>query len=158
MKGPLSLIHTMSFFSPPPKYKGMWYSWKKSWPVEPRFSLSWSWSQVGSYLIRLSLKEGRTTTQRQYCRSFFSLSWSIPSYLMGYIHTQNRFSEDQARYYFRQLIEGVEYCHSQGVCHRDLKPENLLLDEEWNLKVYTYIHAFTYLPLNHIAGCKTIMG
>jgi serine/threonine protein kinase len=48
-----------------------------------------------------------------------------------------RFSEEQARFYFRQLVEGVEYCHSQGVCHRDLKPENLLLDENKNLKVET---------------------
>ena len=24
-----------------------------------------------------------------------------------------RFSEDEARYFFQQLISGVEYCHSQ---------------------------------------------
>ena len=51
------------------------------------------------------------------------------------IVSEGRFPEDQARFYFRQLIAGVEYCHSQGVCHRDLKPENLLLDEAWNLKI-----------------------
>lgn len=32
-------------------------------------------------------------------------------------------------------MEGLEYCHSLGVCHRDLKPENLLLDAQMNLKV-----------------------
>ncbi len=32
------------------------------------------------------------------------------------------FNEDMARFYFRQLVQGVGYCHSQGVCHRDLKP------------------------------------
>lgn len=36
-----------------------------------------------------------------------------------------RFAEETAKFYFRQLIEGVEYCHSHGVCHRDLKPEVL---------------------------------
>lgn len=39
-----------------------------------------------------------------------------------------RFSEDEARYFFQQLISGVDYCHSSGVCHRDLKLENTLLD------------------------------
>ncbi|CAN8328539.1 unnamed protein product [Cochlearia groenlandica] len=39
-----------------------------------------------------------------------------------------RFSEDEARYYFKQLISGVSYCHSMQICHRDLKLENTLLD------------------------------
>lgn len=48
---------------------------------------------------------------------------------------QKRFTEDEARFYFRQLLEGMEYCHSQGVCHRDLKPENILLDGAGNVKI-----------------------
>lgn len=46
-----------------------------------------------------------------------------------------KFNEEQARFYFNQLVEGVEFCHKSGVCHRDLKPENLLLDEHGNLKI-----------------------
>nr|KAJ0207401.1 hypothetical protein LSAT_V11C500245160 [Lactuca sativa] len=45
------------------------------------------------------------------------------------ICTAGRFSEDEARFYFRQLISGVSYCHSMKICHRDLKLENTLLDE-----------------------------
>ncbi|KAJ6818550.1 CBL-interacting protein kinase 32-like isoform X2 [Iris pallida] len=43
--------------------------------------------------------------------------------------------EDEARRYFHQLINAVDFCHSRGVYHRDLKPENLLLDAFGNLKV-----------------------
>lgn len=43
------------------------------------------------------------------------------------------YSEETARECFRQLLEGVRYCHSLGVVHRDLKLENLLLEEEHDL-------------------------
>ncbi|KAL5724075.1 non-specific serine/threonine protein kinase [Ranunculus cassubicifolius] len=42
--------------------------------------------------------------------------------------TAGRFSEDEARYFFQQLVSGVSYCHSMEICHRDLKLENTLLD------------------------------
>ncbi|KAJ8627242.1 hypothetical protein MRB53_020549 [Persea americana] len=51
------------------------------------------------------------------------------------IATQGRLKEDEARKYFQQLINAVDYCHSRGVFHRDLKPENLLLDTSGVLKV-----------------------
>ncbi|XP_010934123.1 serine/threonine-protein kinase SAPK3-like [Elaeis guineensis] len=44
------------------------------------------------------------------------------------ILTAGRFSEDEARFFFQQLISGVSYCHAMEICHRDLKLENTLLD------------------------------
>ncbi|KAE9596639.1 hypothetical protein Lal_00007664 [Lupinus albus] len=44
------------------------------------------------------------------------------------ISNAGRFTEDEARYFFQQLISGVSYCHAMQVCHRDLKLENTLLD------------------------------
>ncbi|KAA8547228.1 hypothetical protein F0562_003908 [Nyssa sinensis] len=44
------------------------------------------------------------------------------------ISNAGRFSEDEARFFFQQLISGVCYCHAMQVCHRDLKLENTLLD------------------------------
>lgn len=32
-----------------------------------------------------------------------------------------RLTEDSARHYYRQLIDGLHHCHSHGVFHRDLK-------------------------------------
>ncbi|KAM7276127.1 hypothetical protein ACFE04_017993 [Oxalis oulophora] len=34
----------------------------------------------------------------------------------------------KARYFFQQLISGVNFCHNMQICHRDLKLENTLLD------------------------------
>ncbi|XP_021808186.1 serine/threonine-protein kinase SAPK2-like isoform X2 [Prunus avium] len=48
--------------------------------------------------------------------------------LFGRICNAGRFSEDEARFFFQQLMSGVSYCHSMQICHRDLKLENTLLD------------------------------
>ncbi|GAA0162443.1 non-receptor serine/threonine protein kinase [Lithospermum erythrorhizon] len=48
--------------------------------------------------------------------------------LFAKICSAGRFSEDEARFFFQQLISGVSYCHSMEICHRDLKLENTLLD------------------------------
>jgi serine/threonine protein kinase len=55
--------------------------------------------------------------------------------LFDKIVEQSRFDEPLACKYFWQTLEGVGYCHDQGVCHRDLKPENLLLDSNGDLKI-----------------------
>ncbi|TYI04885.1 hypothetical protein ES332_A10G050600v1 [Gossypium tomentosum] len=55
--------------------------------------------------------------------------------LFDNIARRGRLKEDDARTYFHQLINAVDYCHSRGVYHRDLKPENLLLDANGVLKV-----------------------
>ena len=41
--------------------------------------------------------------------------------LAGILRKQKRFSESQVKFYFRQLLSGMKYCHEKGVCHRDLK-------------------------------------
>ncbi|KAL2938095.1 CBL-interacting protein kinase 32 [Bienertia sinuspersici] len=39
-----------------------------------------------------------------------------------------RMVEDEARKYFQQLINAVDYCHSRGVYHRDLKVRIMTFD------------------------------
>ncbi|KAH7428735.1 hypothetical protein KP509_09G015000 [Ceratopteris richardii] len=66
---------------------------------------------------------------------YFVLEYASGGELFNRIATKKRLKEAEARKYFQQLINAVEFCHSRGVYHRDLKPENLLLDSELNLKV-----------------------
>ncbi|CAK7322838.1 unnamed protein product [Dovyalis caffra] len=46
-----------------------------------------------------------------------------------------RFSESQIKCYMKQLISGLDHCHSKGVMHRDIKGSNLLVNNEGILKV-----------------------
>ncbi|XP_058107501.1 CBL-interacting protein kinase 32-like isoform X1 [Magnolia sinica] len=66
---------------------------------------------------------------------FIVLEFVTGGELFDKIVNHGRMKEDEARRYFQQLINTVDYCHSRGVYHRDLKPENLLLDICGNLKV-----------------------
>ncbi|KAJ6335389.1 hypothetical protein OIU78_012089 [Salix suchowensis] len=67
-----------------------------------------------------------------------------------------RLSEAEARRYFQQLIDGVDYCHSKGVYHRDLKPENLLLDSQGNLKISDF--GLSALPEQGVSLLRTTCG
>lgn len=66
---------------------------------------------------------------------FIVLEFVTGGELFDKIVNNGRMREGEARRYFQQLINAVDYCHSRGVYHRDLKPENLLLDQSGNLKV-----------------------
>lgn len=51
------------------------------------------------------------------------------------------FSDKLARTYFHQLIEGLEYLHSQRVAHLDIKLENLLLGQDFQMKIADFDNA-----------------
>ncbi|KAJ7995601.1 hypothetical protein DPEC_G00246280, partial [Dallia pectoralis] len=51
------------------------------------------------------------------------------------VPTDTPFSEDQARFYFRDIILGIEYLHYQRIIHRDIKPSNLLLGDDGHVKI-----------------------
>ncbi|CAI8592596.1 unnamed protein product [Vicia faba] len=46
-----------------------------------------------------------------------------------------KFSEPQVKCYMKQLLNGLDHCHSRGVLHRDIKGSNLLIDNKGILKI-----------------------
>lgn len=55
--------------------------------------------------------------------------------IFDFIAETGKFSEPVCRYFFRQIIDGLDAVHKEGVSHRDLKPENILLDSDFNIKI-----------------------
>ncbi|KAI7757542.1 hypothetical protein M8C21_032781, partial [Ambrosia artemisiifolia] len=46
-----------------------------------------------------------------------------------------KFSDSQIKCYMKQLLKGIEHCHSLGVLHRDIKTANILVNNEGILKI-----------------------
>lgn len=44
-------------------------------------------------------------------------------------------NEDQAKFYFLEILIGLDYIHKKGIIYRDLKPENLLLAADGHVKI-----------------------
>ena len=40
-----------------------------------------------------------------------------------------------AKSVFKQLIEGIQYCHSKSILHRDIKLDNILLSSNGEIKI-----------------------
>lgn len=56
--------------------------------------------------------------------------------LLSYVRKRRKLKEDNAKYLFKQLIEGLDYIHTQKfVLHRDIKLDNILLDAQGQIKI-----------------------
>ena len=51
------------------------------------------------------------------------------------IPTETPLTEQQAWWYFRDVVMGIEYLHYQKIIHRDIKPSNLLLGDDGHVQI-----------------------
>ncbi|XP_053159458.1 serine/threonine-protein kinase STK11 isoform X2 [Hemicordylus capensis] len=71
---------------------------------------------------------------------------------------EKKFPVFQAHGYFCQLIDGLEYLHSQGIVHKDIKPGNLLLTTNGTLKISDLGVAEALHPFAEDDMCRTSQG
>ena len=60
--------------------------------------------------------------------------------LHGYLKSKQtrRLEEWDAKRIFKQIVEGINYCHQRCITHRDIKLENLLLDDLNEIKIIDF--------------------
>ena len=91
-------------------------------------------------IILLLLNCMKQSNQKNFFISLLSILIYYFSLLKGgdLAHiTENKklFSENDIKYIFKQIIQALNYLHSQNICHRDLKPENILFLDEKSLNI-----------------------
>lgn len=106
--------------------------------------------------FRYKRKNGETKS-----KVVFEMAYAEGGELFNAFSTTGRLPEPIARTYFKQLMDGLEYCHRKGVSHRDLKPENILLDRNFNLQIADFgfsakfRHSKTRDAILHTTVCGT---
>lgn len=55
--------------------------------------------------------------------------------MMEYMKEKKRLRDEEALFFFHQILDGVQYMHENHVIHRDLKLGNLFLTKSLEIKI-----------------------
>mmetsp|Transcript_20477 Transcript_20477/g.42703 ORF Transcript_20477/g.42703 Transcript_20477/m.42703 type:complete len:365 (-) Transcript_20477:26-1120(-) len=65
------------------------------------------------------------------------------------------FDEARAKFYILQVLDALDYCHTNNILHRDIKPENMLIVTNGYLKLTDFGIS---MKLEDINACKARSG
>ncbi|KAH6607220.1 hypothetical protein Trco_003533 [Trichoderma cornu-damae] len=107
--------------------------------------------------IRLCTDHGRWNHVMEYCSEGDLFSLVQKGHLKGDAKLKDRLC------LFKQLIQGVNYLHANGIAHRDIKLENLLITKDSKLKITDFgvseVFCGTHPGLREAGGqCGRNMG
>ena len=92
------------------------------------------------YIIHLN-NHGRGTIRNRgnvvNDKNYLILEYCPKGDLFKYIRLR-KLNEKQAKFIFKKIIIGVQALHGAGIYHADLKLENILLDQQFNPKIYNF--------------------
>ena len=66
---------------------------------------------------------------------FFVMDLCTGGEMFFHLIQHRRFCEEITKFYFCELLLGLEYLHDNDIVFRDLKPENILVDMEGHLRI-----------------------
>ena len=69
---------------------------------------------------------------------YISMEYVSGGELFNYIVKNKRLTENEASFFYSQIIHIIQEIHKHKICHRDLKPENLLLTQHKTIKIIDF--------------------
>ena len=69
---------------------------------------------------------------------YISMEYVSGGELFNYIVKNKRLEENEASFFYSQIIHIIQEIHKYKICHRDLKPENLLLTPNKTIKLIDF--------------------
>lgn len=94
-------------------------------------------------------------------KPFLLLQLASKGNLSDYITCgKNGFSELHSKIIFKEILNGMQVIHNQGICHKDIKPQNILLDtEEYIIKICDFgLSSFNSELQSGYCGTKEYMA
>lgn len=78
--------------------------------------------------------------------------------VIDFINHGGYLPEKIARFYFKQLLNAINFIHVSGLTHRDIKLQNILFNENFDIKVSDFGFATSSGGRKKKGLCETILG